>query len=474
MTKLLDLYTSILNYHQVSVNEKGECEYSLIPSEKKPVIFDEKRLVLPTPENLRNSDGDTRLIFHPLREMIDRGESLVVKGLRHLANIRLNYATMGLINELLRIANSEKLHSGLSPEQRKVLIDIGEVDLRTRKNFTDFCVKQYEKRNDRLFCHVFMRKRGTYQGQKHARVGIVTFPLYDILKEKEVLGLEREKDRKTFLNALRAVFPGSDEDGEKYNGYSDSVEAPWLLCLLNTSYNLAFRLNELFDLFSEHIEGVEELKFNDDWVNEVQDLSTYKTEIRMIPSQRGNEGPVEGGEEPKEPHHARPVPQNQRPVQASSSQTQAEPPLPVPTPVQPQAAIQQTYQPPPTPQPVYQPQQPVYQQPGYPQPPQPVYQSPAAPSYAERTSSGKLDFRAIAARNPQVAAAAQIPTPLTAWQQAQTMPPGYGPAPGMGMAMNRPLPHGTMLQPGYGPAAYPQPGYHQPGYGPAPGVIYPV
>lgn len=451
--KLDTLYKNILSYCSMEPNRKDEIDI-VFADDCSPATIEGRRLVMPTEEHLKGYVPDKQIIFHPLHEHINRGESDVVKKLRYHLNVRINYTILAVASALLELVGSTKHHRNLTPEQRELLLAIDSADANTAAKFNNAVIKPFSASIGQFFSTIYLKKAGTFQGKKHARVGVTWFPFYEFVKNPD--HKLKDSERKAFSDILEFIFPGSRDDSEAYNSYSDSRDAPWLDCLLKTSYIQTQRLNEIINLYADYITDSTDLLFNDDWVEAMDNLEDYRDEIRRIPSQRGNEGSTEV-EAPT------PVQKNSDylPVPQRSMPTPVPPQMPAPMPMQ--------AQPPGYP--------PNYPQQPYPYPQQPVIQPPQQGLTC--AEDGKLDFRSVSSVNPMVAAAASVATPLTGWQQAQPVyqdprlggypaqypPPGY--------PMQQAMPPGYPMQQAY-PPGYPQPGYpqqpySQPGY-PIPGI----
>lgn len=405
MAKLLKLYENILDYCSMKPDTHGNINISFVfddGSDASPAMLEGRQLVMPVDEQFKKYDPDKVIVFHPLQEYVNRGESEVVKALRYQLNVRINYTILVVASSLLELVGSPALHKNLTPEQRELLLQVSGAELTSASRFMEFAVKRFSDASSRFFTNIYLKKAGTYQGQKHARVGVVQFPFYELLKSGEVKF--KKNDEETFRSILNFMFPGSMDDPEAYNSFSDHRDAPWLDCLLKTSYNLAQRLNDLIRLYKPYIEDADKYVFNEDWVDELENIESYRAEIRRIPSQKGNEGTIE-----KEGKQEQSV-LAQRPV---------------PAPVEKPQPLQQPL--PPGPPVVQQPQYPQYPQQQYPQYPNqqmmqpPVMQPMPQPTSLQTTESGKLDFKSIEATNPMVAAAGMVSTPITQWQQAQQM-----------------------------------------------------
>lgn len=455
--RLLKLYEAVLAFCSMEPGDGGKIDV-VSNGSRKPAMIDDQRLAMPTMENLRADPDEKLIIFHPLREYIDRGESVVVRKLKHHVNVRLNFAVYALASELFRVIADTAKHDRLTPEQRELLLQVRGVDATTEKRFMEYVLKKYKGMETRYFTNIYLKKSGTYRGEKHARVGVVSFPFYELLDDESVK-TSRVSDRDTFRQMLEFIFPGSKNDKEEWNSFSDSRNAPWLECLLKTSLKLAERINELSHMYKDFLADREDFLFDTSWADAIDNLDAYQSEISSIPTQRGNEGTVAQGEKEgaaiERKQDTLPVRQDDRPSQTSTTTMQL-----------PQSVAQRgqtsTGMSPPTPRatvPVRGQQQYQQQHHGhYAPPPPPEPMSAVLPD-------GTLDLDVVLATNPQVASGMYAPTPLTAWHQSQQQQR-----------------HGYPAHPGYG--QQPQGGYYDPrgayigphpgaAYGPAPGAGYP-
>lgn len=326
-TKLIKLYQHILHYCHYEVDKQGRiCRYG---DEDKliPIEVEGKQIFLPTVDNMQRFDGDTMMIFHPIVEHLNRGESDILRRIRNAINLRVNSVTIAIGTGLLQLVANKAEHKALSPEQREILLCISDADKNTSSNFLNFIAKHYGERYTTMFSNIYLRRGGTYKGEKHSCVGVVTFPFYEFLRSDDVAkDIARKADRKAFEDVVKFIFPESDSEAEAYNDYSDSLDAPKLIALLKTALNLTSRLDYLLDLFGDYIEDAETSIFGDSWLEQLEDLDPLRSEIRMIPSQRGNDGRSEKDEEvlptvrtveparPVPASHAAPAVGVQRPV----------------------------------------------------------------------------------------------------------------------------------------------------------------
>lgn len=429
--KLLDLYRSLLLTGGLVSSEDGYVSVHMPGGEKTPAVLKGKRLVLPTTEHLRKPMGEERIAFHPLSENILRGESEVLGYLRQAINMRLNLVFGSLALELMQIATSPAEHAKLNPDQSEFLSRVKNADEKTYAVLGKLMQAMPIAQTQKAFVSIYLKRSGTVEGKRYARVGVVSFPLYqELLKAEtthEVYGVKmRVKDRETLLALLEYMVP-SIADAQAHHQGSDSKVAPYLDALMKALMVAAGPLNDLIALFRNQLANPEDLQFEDQWVEAFENLEAMIPQIRAIPMQAGNEGSSSGAEGTS--GSAAPAAQAapQQPVFAATAAAQ-------------------------------QPAQSVYQQPAYQG--QPMYQQPAPvqqPAGPVKTANG-LDFNSVLASNPalayQVGAVgapgygAQQAGPLAARTPRWAQGGGFGaPQPAMGGFPNQ------------APAGYAQPGY---------------
>ena len=455
--RLLKLYEAILKFCSMEPGDGGKIDI-VTHDNRKPAMIDDLRLAMPTMENLRAGPDEKLIIFHPLREYIDRGESIVVRKLRHHINVRLNFAVYALASELFRIIADTANHDKLTPEQRELLLQVQNVDATTEQRFMDYVIKKYKDMTSRYFVNIYLKKSGVYKGEKHARVGVVSFPFYGLLDDTSIK-TSRVADRETFRAMLSFIFPDSLDEKEEWNSFSDSRNAPWLECLLKTSLKLSERINELSHLYKDFLTNREDFMFDTSWVEAIDNLSDYEGDIAKIPTQRGNEGTLPQGEK-----EGAGIQRKEEPARAveSAPSTTASSGMALPRSVAERQSAPAPHAAPQAPRPTV----PVrgqapyqgHQGHGYPPPLQHCQEPPSAV-----LPDGTLDLDVVLATNPQVAQGMYAPTPLTAWHNSQQQQrygypqQGYG-----GPQQSQYDARGAYIGPQQG---YPQQGYPQQGYG---------
>lgn len=478
MSKLLDIYENILDYAGLGSSRQNGMIYFKMDDTREPVTIQSKQLVLPTDDILKNPDPEHQIIFHPLAENTLRKESQVIMKLKSALNVRMNYLFAILGTQLFDLAMDKNVGDKMTPDQLELLRIFKDVDMTAKTNFLSIVKFVLEENYEKSFINVFLKKGGLYHGKKYARVGVITFPLYEKFKEQGTNSLTdkngkvkklREKDIDLMIKLYEFIFPGI-EVPEAYSFGSNSNVAPYLDSLMSSTVRVLSQFNTVAENYKDFLESPELIMSNSDWVDDFSDLSGLVNVIRSVPPQAGSEGTVVT--DVSKSNVSVPTPRlndtaapQQQPVQQPVQQPQPVQQQPVyaqPAAIQPTQPQQQGYvnpfyrsvldepaaisldpvesvrqAPKPVQQPVQQPvyqqpvQQPVYnQQPVYAQQPmQQPQQQPQAP--LEYTNRG-LDFKSVVANNPQMMYG---PNPFQ-----QTGMPGWGNMPMMQPQMMAPPP----------------------------------
>lgn len=355
---LLNFYESLLLTANFEVNKDGAVSV-ITPTGKEPMVVKQKRLVIPTREQLKAPGWDKRILFHVLAENILKGETEVFSRYRTALLQRLNISFGTLAITLMDIAASQAVHKTLTIQQSEYLKEMTEADEKSVENFRKLMEKIPAGDHQKGIVSIFLKRNGKVGKTSYPRVGVVKFPLYDELvnaKEAVIYGVKlRKKDIELYRKLFEYIIPGIDNPEEFYNTGSDSMIAPYTVALMSTVAKVVAPLNELLTLFMEERdpENYNRLLIRTDWLPLVQDLTPLANEIRLIPNMDND-------------IQATPASPNAALQNFEAPVAEAPAPQPVaPQPVQ-QAPVQQVPA-----QPVYQPQQSVYQQPVAPVPPAP-------------------------------------------------------------------------------------------------------
>lgn len=287
---LLELYKAIVKSLNFTVSQEGHLTY-VFEGEEYPALIDGKRLTLPTPEILRNGNWDNLVAFHPLSENPLRGESPVLKKLKDVINHRLSAVISDLLFQLADLGNDTSRHRSLNPKAAGVLSTMSNIDDKFVDNLRKILSKQANQGPNRLIS-LYLKRGGTYKGQKYARVAVVAFPILEQIAEESdtIFGVPvRKKDRQILDAMFKYILPDADVI-ETYNAPSRSMTTPYLDALLHAFANVATALNSVIHQQRKQLSNEDELRTDLSWLEHVKDLSVYEG---LIPALPGNEG--EGG-----------------------------------------------------------------------------------------------------------------------------------------------------------------------------------
>lgn len=466
---ILKFYKALLHSLNVEIADESYCKY-VGSGLDMPLMVDDKRLVLPTRDILRQGIWDQRIAFHPLSENPNRTESSVIKRLKSLVQIRLSASAIDLMRQLIAIAVDTDRHSTLSPKAQRLLVALSDADEKFLENFDKIIrAMSPDDGSGQHFVSVYLKKGGLYKDRTVAQLGVVSFPLAHAVASGDgtVCGVKvRRKDERLLTQLLEFVFPNLHDISE-YAGASDSMMAPRFDALLKAYANVATAINRHVKTFRKYLEDDDRVEIDLDWQSMAEDLTAYRGQI---PSLAGNEGDVaERGDSAQRGVAVveSGVPAPRAPAQHNDDDTPPwqEPKLKSESPFNTErvkAALSASTRPAPLP------------------PAPPTY---AAPTPAPAPASGKVDFNEMMARRHQLNPGAMPPPPQQQpyWNQQPVQPqvaPGdYVHRPNMRsqqMVYPQPMPMQPvgypMQQPmGYPmqqPMGYPQPmAYPQPGYG---------
>lgn len=294
--KLLEIYKALLAAAGLVVTDDGFVS-SNVDGKLSPFMVKGKRLALPTMEHQRNPDKSNMVLFHPLCENTLRGESEVMESFRGALNSNMQYVFGWLSYQLMMINTSIELHSTLNKDQHEFLSKVKNTSESTLKFLEKIMKAMPVGQVGKCFVSIFIKRSGEVNGKKHARVGVVSFPLYTELKSaaskesKEVYGVKvtRNADREALIALYEYLIPGVETPGSHNVGSNDLI-APNLDALMRGFMSVAGPLNDIINLFADKLCEPEKILFNSDWVEPFADLKELQQEIRTVPMQAGNEG----------------------------------------------------------------------------------------------------------------------------------------------------------------------------------------
>ena len=303
MSNLLKVYNGLLNLSGLEADKDGYISVVNDKDNKLPLMIKNKRVVLPTQFHLKNSNPEEKLLFSPIPESVFKGPSEVLERYKDCINIRLNIVIGTLFSYLLSLSKNNELHSKLDPEQLDLIITLKDIDDTAVKNFTSLMLSGVESRIKKFFVNIYLNRGGVVKEKRWARVGIVTFPLYEELKKEEntVYGVKlRVKDKAIYKKLFEYVFPFINEKFY-YSEGSQSEIAPWLDSLVRTTLSLYTNIIDNINKFKDFIDEPNSMLYEDNWVSLFMDLNKLRSEFITIPIQQGNEGSNEELNHKKEP-----------------------------------------------------------------------------------------------------------------------------------------------------------------------------
>lgn len=305
----LDFYAKLLKSLGVEADAQGLLTGVDAEGNESPVSIEGEggatRLVLPTQDNLRQTNWSGMTVFHPLSESVYQGESLVIKKLKRHIVTRLNISTVLLFTELLQLACTPEKHAKLTTKQTKLLDQIPKPDEKTFNDITRV-VRNIGKTPENHFSTLYLKHGGRYRGEECSRLGVVSFPIIEQLddaKKREVFGVKlRVDDFKAMKNLFYYIFPNANV-AEEYNYgvlSEDNSSAPYFKALIGTYLKMAQALNSKSWLFRKHLEDFDDIYIPLDWENHLGNLEAYR---ELIPPMDGNiNGPMPT--EPQAPQEA--------------------------------------------------------------------------------------------------------------------------------------------------------------------------
>lgn len=292
--KIIDYYKTLLSLGWLVSDEDGQISVQL-GDELMPATINGKRMILPTREQMKNTNWDSRVGFHPLRESYNLGVSDVVAGLRDQFVQRLNTSISYLMKELISIAHDQEGQKNLTTEQAQVLNALPKCDDRTVKDFASLMKNTKSRNNADQFINIHIRRGGVVKGVTYGRAGIVKFPIYDQLKasKEPVNGVKLSvKDREMFIKLYEFIFPELVSDPEFFSVGVSSRSAPFLEALVRSALNVADALAEAAQPYMDKVDLPQILYFNPelgDWKEIFDSKDMVEQLARTIPPLNANE-----------------------------------------------------------------------------------------------------------------------------------------------------------------------------------------
>lgn len=293
MKNMIELYKSILSSAGMVTDGQGFVSTLLPGSDTpKPFSIDAKRLVLPTPDQLKQTDWSNRVGFHPLLQNLTGGESRVMEKFRDRMNSYADFMFGMLLSDIAQLGVNEDMHKELTPEQASYLGPFSDADAKFVKLVTDFVATKRVTKKNYEFIRFSVIKGRSWQGQKRSRVAVMHFPLYEALpKDNKPTVILGHKLRIIDVKMIRAMYEFLFQGIKEPNHYevgSDSKIAPSLESIMALYAMFIDVQNKAVGILEPVIKTSTALLIVNDWRDDLKDVSKYLPEIRKIPLLEGN------------------------------------------------------------------------------------------------------------------------------------------------------------------------------------------
>lgn len=267
----------------------------------KPATVNGKRLVLPIPKVLRESDWDDVIAFHPLSENLLRGESEVIKMLKTTIIFRLMSVSAQLMTELMEIASDPSRHEELNTTQSKFLSKVPDAN--------EKCLKILGKiltRHAKMIVSIYLKREAKLGDDEFRRVAMVTFPIAEELERDDTMIFDvdcgSKKNKRTIAAMFDFVFPDYD-DVSAWSAGSTSQTCPYFDSLARAYAHVGSRLNKLTKMYKKFLDHYDLMHIDLDWTPSLDTLKSWSGRIPALP---GNEGALMRGETEKPASSAKP------------------------------------------------------------------------------------------------------------------------------------------------------------------------
>lgn len=254
---------------------------------------DGKYVTLPYMENLKNPNG--RVIFHLLNESYVTPETTLFNLYRKRLTTEINLKLLNLFSSIIEIVSEINITKKIkNNDLLQVFSNIPETDLSSLEALLNLAKKSKEHNNEAFLLNIYLKKNGTFKDNNYDAIGKINFIAYkDIVKAIESKEFKvydskfRKKDLVLFNTLFLTIFPNIDDE-EYYTEYTNNKVFRYLDILLKTSYLVTKIINNVSNMIltiDEYENRRDDLVFNLNWVNLLEDVYDLKEEIRLIPNQ---------------------------------------------------------------------------------------------------------------------------------------------------------------------------------------------
>lgn len=292
--KMLDFYRAVLKTACLVTDDQDRVSIA-IDDLDAPLTIKGKRMVLPTREYMRQEDKSGIVLFHPLQEVITQNESEVMARYRLCANTWINHLVGKVMFNLIKLSASPAQHNRLRPDQLDLMRIFKDADKGMFDNFVKLTKAMPAGSIDKSFVNIYLKPKARKGDVIHRRGAIVSFPLYEELKQNPTkpYGVAlRKKDAPAISALIDYIFPDGIST-EAYNQFSTSDSVPTLEVMLKCLRGLAESINAVIADFKEIVPELDGLILECEWETVLDDLHQFDAEVRLTPMQPGNEGHAE-------------------------------------------------------------------------------------------------------------------------------------------------------------------------------------
>lgn len=282
---IVEFYAGFLSSLGLEVNEAGAITYDGVP-----LRVDDKVLVMPTKEKLKNPNWDAEIAFHPLAENPLHGESEVLQTIRTWANYHYNVVLVQMLDRLVEEAvdtDRHKLYKGKSADFLSIMPD---ANARTLKDVRSV-IGKIDPRTPRRMLSIFLKRGGKFHEKEVRRLCTVRAP---ILEEREntdrtIYDVKfRKADFEPILDVIENVLL-PNVDMQAFDTGSNSNSAPFFETMAGTMHKLSKHINKLRTKYKHawDTDLVAKITFDTSWYDNLGEAISAHA---VIPALKGNSG----------------------------------------------------------------------------------------------------------------------------------------------------------------------------------------
>jgi hypothetical protein len=283
MKDAVEYYRSVIGIANWRAAEDGTIDVTY-GEDSLPLVVERRQVVLPTMSQMKRQDQSAIAYFNPLRENMRQNESPVMARFRTTINLQTHLKVIFVMSGLLELAASPTDHSKLTPDQMKLIVLLKDVNQTTCDDWAKVKAKLRPDDNERRSVRIYIRNKAVVGGKTYSRGAIVSFPLYEALKEgKDVYDVKlSQKSRKSIMAVMEAIFPQIAQADAYSRGSVDNM-APSFDCLIRSASALISDINDTINLFSGAKESLLKQYTPDDWAD-VSEYGQFEQSLRLLPS----------------------------------------------------------------------------------------------------------------------------------------------------------------------------------------------